>query len=342
MLKWLKAKIDQTIRGWLPPGNTSPQPLADASAQKSVTGEPAGQGDSEMTSNVVPLDPYQHDEGYQKLLAAYRRLKQPQVAGKTPGYDDIPGYPPDFQANEFPKLARDGEVKMLGANQAFYFTHTNREPGIPAEERVKLDTTQLKILMRNVYDNGTRFTLMLDADTLDNHERFAQKYLGLREEPDANVMQWRENELIAGFIQSGGVKELAKEVIREKNAAEGKKLPENAIDVLAGHFLKSKFRLAGVQLEQPLDGAVWEVDGPEGKLCARQTYSQHTRNINRRWQIGTMPELEQLASQQPDTEVGRGAGEVLQAVENMNTLPSRDLQSQQSVSQQYRTGRGGN
>lgn len=224
-------------------------------------------------------------------------------------------YPADFQAVEFPQLAGAGEAKMLGNNHAFFFVSNPKGNADPAQMRP--DTAKLAELMRNVRKHGTRFTLMVDADVLADHGRFVEKYAALRPEaPEtARALLAQEARLIAGFLGQGGLHATARQVI-----GEGKDLPAPALDALADTFLKKQFRVQGVETAEALEAAVWQVDGPQGRLLARQDYAPATENTARAWRIGTEPQVARLAAQGQED-----AALLQQAVQAMDSLPARDI-----------------
>lgn len=248
---------------------------------------------AELANNV--LDAVQ-DMHYQRLLTAYKDIKDPRDPAQTAGYAASPGYKDAFQANLFPLLAKDGEVKMLGANQAFYFTRTNRDPNVPIDHRVTRDTSNLEDLMENVYRQGTKFTLMLDQDAMNRggHDNFARKYLGLRPESDEEktIMQRQECEIITRFFENNGLQVLAKRMIQRQPRKEGV-----SVDAEVARFLRENFNVVGVRSEKALKGAVWDMSGPEGEFSAIQHYSPATQNISRPWEFGTQPELKTLKAQ---------------------------------------------
>jgi hypothetical protein len=330
MPEWVE-RIKNTVKRWL--GIETQAEPAQQEVAPHVMPIESGAQDAlasmqrarEQALQIVPSVP-QPDAGFEQLQAAYALLKTPPQEGFVAGFARSEGYPPEFQANEFPKLAGNGRVDMLGANQAFYFTRTNRDAET-LEEKVQLDVSKLRELMGNVYDNNTHLTLMLDADAVNNPARFAQKYLHLRTEPDAAQLQGRENELIARFLNEDGLRQLAQDVIREKKSGLG--LDDNGVNALTEGFLQKNFRLLAVEREQALEGAVWRVDAPEGTFCAKQRYSANTRNIDRTFVMGTLPELEGLA-QSPETATGQEAAEILSAVESMESMPKYPPMQQQT------------
>lgn len=262
------------------------------------------------------------DMHFQRLLTAYKDIKDPIEESQTAGYRASSGYPDAFQANLFPLLAKNGEVKMLGANQAFYFTHTNRDSRVPVDERVTLDTSKLEELMENVYRNDTNFTLMLDSDAMHKagHGNFARKYLPLRPEPEEEktIMQRRECEIITRFMENGGLQVLARKLIQRENRGS---LPRD-IDEKVSTFLKEKFHVVGVISPEAMTGAVWDMDGPNGRLSAVQHYSPNTQNTHRAWELGTQPELEQLKAE------NIGAARITSMVEKIPVPETTEHQAQ--------------
>lgn len=270
------------------------------------------------------------DMHYQRLLTAYKDIQDPRAVDLEAGYTMHDGYPEACQANLFPLLAGEGgEVKILGANQAFYFTKTDRRPGIPAGERVTQDTGRLEELMGNVYDSKSRFTLMLDADAVSSrgYAPFGEKYLKLRPEPEeeARAMQSAEHGIMRKFFREGGIRRVATKVIMER---EGEESPTPAVRRKVDGFLRDNFHVVTVDVpkEKPLDGAVWEVDvkGTQGKLCAKQAYSEGTQNIRHGFHLGSMPELERLSRR--EDEVGKGARLITDAVADMNRSLERETE----------------
>lgn len=247
------------------------------------------------------------------IRAAYEGLK-------ADGLHATDNYPAQFQALDFPRLAGDGEVKMLGNNQAFFFVRNPK--GNTDPDCIELDTKNLKTLMQNVRENGTTFHLLLDADIIDNPDRFVEKYHSLRPEKDealAKAMLGQEAKLIGDFVKGGGVRELAKEVIREQNA-----LPEKAVEMLADRFITDQFHVKGVQVEKALEAAVWAVDAPTGRLTARQQYDRSTENTQRTWLLGVEPEVKALARDHGNASPEAVA--LASSVAEMEQLPRMDLQ----------------
>ena len=258
-----------------------------------------------------------------QTVAAYHELADPQSG--IGGVIATDQYPAPFQATEFPLLAGEGgRGEILGNNQAFFFVKNpagNQDPS-----QMQLDTTHLKTLIENIYDAKSEFTLAIDADVTQNPERFIQKYAHLRGEPDPatrEALLSHETALIGGFIAAGGVHDLVREVIAEKNEAKGQRLPANALDALTDGFLRQNFRIEGVITEQALDGAIWNVEGPNGALLAKQLYEPSTDRDQRKWLIGTKPALIELAQSQ--TESSPAALSVLEAVLEAGDLPRQNL-----------------
>jgi hypothetical protein len=185
--------------------------------------------------------------------------------------------------------------------------------------------------MSRVREQGTDFTLTLDADVREDRTRFVEKYQALRPEEEATgrALLAKEAELIEGFLQNGGMLELAKEVV-----SEGNNLPPQVIEALAQGFLDRQFHVEGVQTDRALEAAVWQVDNSQGgQLQARQNYDIGTTNTDRKWLLGTQPQVEQLRASGHE-----GATVLSRAVEEMNNLPRINLlpERQQGVTQ----GRG--
>lgn len=309
MIKEFFERIIERVKRWFGKGE------AEQSPEVPATQNPAASGQVEDVREETRAPAQQPS----RIAQAYADIKTPANAEAEAGLQVLNSYPGQFQATEFPALAGNGEAKMLGNNQAFFFVNNPKGNTDPAN--MTLDTTQLETLMRNVRENNTRFTLMVDADVMDNRERFVEKYSHLRREEraDAQALLGREAEIISEFVASDGIRETAKKVINE-----GKSLSETVLTVLVDKFLEDNFRLKGVQTETALDAAVWQVDAPEGALVARQTYAPSTENTDRSWRIGTQPEIEQLAQR------GNEDADVLQkATAKMNGLPKRDLLPQQ-------------
>lgn len=270
-----------------------------------------GGEEAALANNV--LDAVQ-DMHYQRLLTAYKDIKEPRDPAQTAGYAPSAGYKDAFQANLFPLLAKDGDVSMLGANQAFYFTRTSRDPSVPVDERVTLDVSNLEDLMENVYRQGTKFTLMMDQDAMNRagHDNFARKYLGLRPEPveEKTIMQRRECEIITRFFEAGGLQTVAKRVIQRLPREDGVN-----IDEAVSEFLNENFRVVGVRSEEALKGAVWDMSGPAGRFSAIQHYSPATQNILRAWEFGTQPELQAQKEQGKE-----GPSRIMEMVQKMTGM----------------------
>lgn len=303
MKEFFKNLVER-VKGWL--GIGSKEEAKPSAAAPAEGGQRPAAHEEESVMPEMPQP---------GILQAYDALKAPQNAASTPGMALSEGYPAAFQAAEFPQLAGQGEVAMLGNNQAFFFVSNPK--GNTDPEKMKIDTTHLETLMRNARENGSRVTLMVDGDLFHDRDAFVEKYTPLRPEyPDeAKALLRQEAQLISAFIEHDGIRETAKKVI-----GEGKNLPENALDKLADQFVKDQFRLQGVQTERALEAAVWEVDGPEGKLLARQQYDYGTERELRGWHIGTEPEVNALA-QKGDSD----AHALQEAVQEMHSLPKQDL-----------------
>ncbi len=250
------------------------------------------------------------------IKQSYQKLKS-EGDGKDAGYAASDKYPSGFQAVDFPKLAGSGSVTMLATDQAFFFL---RKPeGDKSPDKFVQDTSKLKELIGNIADNNTKVTMLVDADLILNKERFVEKYSSLQQTPE-NKEQYRkafdkEQQIIAGFIQDGGVKNLAKEVLAEKTGATGEELEKKTND-----FLQNNFKIKGVMTQQALQAATWQIDAPDGKLMGKQIYTFDVPQGESRWQIGTMPELSKLG------EAGHtGAKAITDAVDNTNALKKLDF-----------------
>lgn len=250
------------------------------------------------------------------IQTAFSNIRSASGTGSEPGYYATDRYPEALQAEELPLVAPGGRGGMLGANQAFFFVDNPYGNEDPASIRFNID--HLKKLMGNVYDQGVQFTLAMDADVLQNPAAFVSKYEKLRPESDPALRQAmvvREAGMIAGFIAADGVRHVARQVVQEKSGATGQRLEE-----LTGRFLEEQFHLAGVQVQQPLTEAVWQMDGPGGGLYAKQAYTPGMHTTERAWQVGTQPELSALA------EAGHpGAQSIMNAVANMQQMQAVDL-----------------
>lgn len=257
-----------------------------------------------------------------EIYKAYKHLKFPVEQEGQAGLQLRDSYPSEFQAVDLPILAAagkaqggDGKVELMGNNQAFFFVRNPKGNTDPAQ--MVLDTTHLKTLIENTKEWNANCQLIIDADVLDNPERFADKYAELRpEEPEvAKALLQREAQLIADFIKSDGVNELVKEVL-----AENSHLPADHLDKAAQTFVKQHFQVKGIECDHPLEGAVWRVDAPDGKLLAHQHYTPATATASRGWQLGTEPEVKELAQQGNIDALG-----LARAVEQIDRLPVRNL-----------------
>ena len=312
MLKELWQKLVDKVKSLFGIKKNEETPAANAAAPTSATPAETAEAAPELQPEIAVAP----------TVAAYNELSDPQSGLGGVIATDI--YPAPFQATEFPLLAGQGRAEILGNNQAFFFVKNpagNQDPS-----QMQLDTTHLKTLIGNIYDAKTDFTLAIDADVTQNPERFVQKYADLRGEPDQatrEALLSHETALIGGFIAAGGVQDLVREVIAEKNEAKGQRLPGNALDALTDGFLRQNLRIEGVMTEQALDGAIWNVQGPNGALLAKQLYEPSTHRDERNWVIGTEPALIELAQSQ--TEAAPTALAVLESVEAAGMLPRQNL-----------------
>ncbi|MGE0754357.1 MAG: hypothetical protein AB7L92_04275 [Alphaproteobacteria bacterium] len=204
------------------------------------------------------------------------------------GYRGSAGYPREFQVSDFPALAGKNKVEVLAADQAYFFL--DKPQGDNAPEQIRLKTDNLKKLMRSVADNGTDFTMMLDADLMLNKDRFIEKYSNLQQTDETkahykNVFEAEQRE-IGGFLQSGGIRKAATEMMEEKTGAKGDELSKQVDD-----FLKNNFRVKGVMNQEALQAATWKVETKDGAMMAKQVYSMDIPEGQQRWQVGTQPEL---------------------------------------------------
>jgi hypothetical protein len=255
------------------------------------------------------------------ISLSYNNLATTSGEGGEIGYRSLPHYPfkdgMNFQAVDFPNLARKGKVYMLGNNQAFFFIKNPK--GNTDPNNMQLDTGALKTLLENIAANGTFFMLMIDADVFANPANFVDKYQHLRPEPDEGVRRallTKEVELISGFVQNQGITKLVKEILQESGA-----LSKSHLEQRAAIFTNNNFKLRGVETFESLTGAVWEITNPDGTLLyAKQIYSPQTDNIDRTWQLGGGPALKSLI------EKGHtGAHEISTTVNRMHALPKIDL-----------------
>jgi hypothetical protein len=253
------------------------------------------------------------------IQTSYQNVKK--GVADQPGYVALDHYPfkggMNFQAADFPLIAGNGKAAMLGNNQAFFFVRNPKGNSDPA--KLELDTSALKKLIGNIYDQGTQFSLLIDADVFRDRAKFVDKYQHIRPEPDEatrRAMLGREAEMIAGFVEAGGIPKLIGEVIQEKTGIKDAALEHKTMEFLQhGHF-----KLQGVTIDKPIAYAVWQVDGPAGALIAKQVYPSQTPNTERPWQLGTEPELAALK------ENGHaGASALLDAAARMKQLPKINL-----------------
>ena len=235
------------------------------------------------------------------------------VEGEVPGFRQQAGYPTEFQALDFPTLAGEGKVFMSGNNQAFFFVDNPKGNSDPA--KLTLNTERLERLMHNIKAKGTAFTLAVDADMLENPERFVEKYQSLRPEADEQTRRallQAEIRLIGQFLTSKGMVELAQRVAGDD----------------ATQFLQNNFTLVGLRSEEPLKQATWEVEGANGqKLIASQAYSQGTENIQRGWKLGESNHVSFLR------ENHGGADALASEVEANHRLPMVNLTLGRSLQQ---------
>ncbi|MCH2548156.1 MAG: hypothetical protein MK052_11180 [Alphaproteobacteria bacterium] len=303
---------------------------SDASEQESSADAPALPAEREenyrldeqgnlMVEDTPAQNAPQQETQTPQIVQAFDELMDNNQHGGLVNED---AYPKDFQATEFPQLAQDGRASMLGNNQAFFFVKNT--DGTP--DGMELNTDKLKTLMENVRENGTEFTLMLDADVTENPEKFVEKYKELRpehaEDPKlAEAMLAKEANLIGDFIKSDGLQNLVDEVFADRGNA-----PEAGHEQLRKGFLGKQFKIEGVQTEEALTEAVWQVDAPdsERQLIARQSYSPATDSSERKWLLGNKEQVQALATDQNEDKQA-AAEALLQAVDKMENLPRVSL-----------------
>lgn len=268
------------------------------------------------------------------ISESYQKLKDAEN-----GYRDSDKYPRDFQTVDFPELAgKDGKVTTLAHYQAFFFLSRIDPKGKDDETNQQLDTKKLKELFSNIYDYNTNFTMKMDADALRRAPKDFAKKLGAAgdNEPQVRV----QVEIIQEFINGGGIRETAKDVLRKKNP----KANNAELEVLTNRFLENNFRLEGVEtkvkgaddveINKPLTSAVWKVESrnPDGttydtSLIGRQNYytkDEIGKNIwDGKWKIGDQPKLVKLAAAKDNEvskEIREGAQEIIDAVEKMDGM----------------------
>lgn len=281
------------------------------------------------------------------LKGGYVKLKQGSELANTTnrtvqdtekvveGYQYVPGYPSDFQADYFPALAGPGgKSAIMGPNMSYYFTESkyskSPETGSDHIDSVHLNTTHLKTLMGVVYDQvqaaetpevrkNTNFTMIIDADALDGSvhgvKRFEEKYLGVRIDDNAKDAQPAENMIIRNAFSDGTIYNAAEEMISEKyrQSHPNEEMPSYLLKAQVDEFLKNNFHFKTTVSDKAID-PVWVVDGPQGPVYATQILAPKTRNINRGLKMGTMPELEGL-SQHPL--VGKDAEDLVRTGKEM-------------------------
>lgn len=240
--------------------------------------------------------------------------------GKDAGFRASDAYPREFQVVDFPELAGTGKVEVLAADQAYFFL--TKPKGDKAPEEIALKTDNLKKLMRNVADNGTDFTMMLDGDLVMNKDRFIDKYSNLQQTDDAKAHYRKvfeaEQREIGGFLKSGGIRKVATEMMAEKTGAKGEDLDKQVDD-----FLKNNFRIKGVMTQEALQAATWKVETQDGALMAKQVYTVDIPEGEKRWQIGTQPELDALSKQGH-----KGAKAILDAVTGTDAMTKLNISAQ--------------
>lgn len=254
---------------------------------------------------------------------------------ETGGFLSTNSYPMQFQALEFPELAGDGKVKMVGNDQAFFFVQDGNAKedaaiGRSDPDKMQLNTSKLEAVMQNAKAHGTQFTLMIDADVMkDDLSDFLDKYQSLRREwpkaedqmpeeerarrqQNARSMLEKEAGMIRDFIREGGVQEIAETMHSE--------VPLARRGQAVNGFLK-KFQVKGVETPEALKGAMWDVETASGgQLIAHQQYSNSTDKFDRAWTLGTEPELSALREAQHG-----GATKLLEAHEKWQQMPAHSL-----------------
>jgi hypothetical protein len=254
--------------------------------------------------------------------AIEQKVKELQSNG---GHLETDGYPAGFQAAELPNLAGDDKASILGNNQAFFFVKNNNDKGEANPDKVELDTSKLKELLTNVIENDTKFTMKIDADVVLDQEKFAAKYQDLRPEEnqsDREVILRKEAQLISDFLKDKGVGKLIAEILSPgagDDADLGSKINQ---------ALTENFKVEGVKTEEPLKAAVWDV---EGKLGAKQNYAENTQNTERKWQLGTQPEMAKNWDKGDE-----GSASILDAVYEARNMDTVKLTSTRAIDEAIR------
>lgn len=255
-------------------------------------------------------------------MSIYIDLRTPATPGDVAGYHGFDGYPTAYQAAEFPK--HGDQVRITGNNQAFFFAAPIKGEG-GAITDIASQTKHLSTLMKNIINAGDdadsrpAVVMQIDADVIENIDRFVEKYQTMR--PEAEDTRKRllrqEASLIQTFINTGGPKEVAYDAFCDLKPG----LTEKQYAAYVDEFMEKNFRLQGVQTAQPLKYATWEITSKEeGVFMARQEYKTSTDKAERPWQVGVEPELGNLAKNGYP-----GAQQVLEAVNFTRSLPTVDF-----------------
>lgn len=162
--------------------------------------------------------------------------------------------------------------------------------------------------------------MKMDADALRmSQDAFAKK---LGDAGDNAPQVKAQIDIIKEFINNDGIRKTAKEVISEKNPQANN--PQ--LEVLTDKFLKNNFRLEGVETNEPLVHAVWQVEAKKpdgtnnGRLEGIQKYYTDDKKWDGSWQIGSQPELDKLAR-----DGHKGAKEIIDAVKKIDTMNTIDM-----------------